>query len=903
MLRPASAIEAMTMAFGKHKGKSYEEVASADAGYVRWVMAIEAASGAMLEFQNFLKSRVGGGGGGGEAGSGVAPGPPPAGCAAFGSPPFPTQQQFSGGAAPLHSQLGAHQFGGSQQSSQPGPGSQPSAAAAFGASSQPFGQAGVGASQAFGHAATGASQPFSQSAVGVPQPAAAETLDGKTIFVLELIALDRVELRAERFDPEIGRSVGGTVWLPKPIWNEIMTWPGQQLIAERKCWTFPLANYKDILSRLSQRGWPVDPVPDFALNIVMTKANSSSSFGVPSLAPNPELPSVLMPYQREGVLFGLNQAQGRVLIGDEMGLGKTLQALVLATFFKEDWPVLVVCPSSLRFVWKEQAEKWLPDLCGNERVQVITKGKQDLQRDAAFWVISYNLLADSRTGSKFATRPGGEPHRVVICDESHNIKEWKAQRTKAVVQILQAAKRVMLLSGTPTRNSPDELHPQLCGLQVPGVPRPHVFRKRYCFEKQSRFGGGQKILRVAGARNTHELNLILTSSVMIRRLKKDVLSELPDKRRQRVPIEPANNKLVAEIRSSMANLAESEGLSALFKKLAAAKLPDVKEYVLEVLDRGDEKFIVFAHHHEMLDGIEAAMQKRLTQDGLTYIRIDGSTPAEKRLQLVNKFQEQDNCRVAVLSITACCEGLTMTAAGLVIFAELYWVPGTLEQAEARAHRIGTKHTKVIVEFLVVPGSPDDLIFRQLERKKRDTASVLDNVDQTFEAATQKARTMKRTVQDDEADSAVAGGSPGKRGRGRGRGHGAASTSGASSGAGGLERFNFLKRTRTEAPVDMPVDMPVDAGIAGIAAAVAAAGAAASAAAAAASGAPTEPGKSGGGTLGGGAAGAPVAIGDGFRPSFGRALGGCAASAPVGSFGAALEPGGFVVGDLDDSPNF
>merc|ERR1719464_2633463 len=115
------------------------------------------------------------------------------------------------------------------------------------------------------------------------------------------------------------------------------------------------------------------------------------------------------------------------------------------------------------------------------------------------------------------------------------------------------------------------------------------------------------------------------------------------------------------------------------------------------------------------------------------MRIDGTTQASKRLELVKKFQEDPSCRIALLSITACGEGLTLTAAGLVIFAELYWVPGAVEQAEARAHRIGTTHTKVVVEFLVVPNSPDEIIYNKLERKKKDTSHVLDGAVTSLDA--------------------------------------------------------------------------------------------------------------------------------------------------------------------------
>jgi len=174
----------------------------------------------------------------------------------------------------------------------------------------------------------------------------------------------------------------------------------------------------------------------------------------------------------------------------------------------------------------------------------------------------------------------------------------------------------------------------------------------------------------------------------------------------------------------------------LFLKTARAKLPAVKEYILEVLERGDEKAIIFAHHQLMMDEISALLEKELKKEQLFHVRIDGKTSASKRPGLVKQFQEDPTCRIALLSITACGEGLTLTAAGLVIFAELYWVPGAVEQAEARAHRIGTTHNKVVIEFLVVPNSPDERIYNCLERKKKDTSHVLDGVVESLEAVRQ-----------------------------------------------------------------------------------------------------------------------------------------------------------------------
>jgi len=224
---------------------------------------------------------------------------------------------------------------------------------------------------------------------------------------------------------------------------------------------------------------------------------------------------------------------------------------------------------------------------------------------------------------------------------------------------------------------------------------------------------------------------------MIRRQKKEVLSQLPAKRRQRVPLD-VEGRLLRDIQSDATDLGSSSGDSPaaanVFLQIAKAKLKAVKEYVAEVLERVDDKIIIFAHHKLMLDEIADVLGKHLSKIGNSYVRIDGGTPPAKRPDYVKQFQDDPNCRIALLSITACGEGLTMTAASMVIFAELYWVPGAVEQAEARAHRLGSTHSKIVVEFLVVPNSPDEQIYNLLERKKQDTSHVLDGMPESMNLA-------------------------------------------------------------------------------------------------------------------------------------------------------------------------
>jgi len=250
---------------------------------------------------------------------------------------------------------------------------------------------------------------------------------------------------------------------------------------------------------------------------------------------------------------------------------------------------------------------------------------------------------------------------------------------------------------------------------------------------------------------------------MGRRLKQDVLTQLPSKRRQRITLD--SSKLDAakmrEIDDALKRGTlltyddEVDGFEAapqvtgLFKLTAEAKVGGVKEYV-EYLLGNDLKFLVFGHHHLLLDGIE----QKLVECGVKYIRIDGHTPVLNRAEAVEQFQSREDVRVAVLSITACGQGLTLTAAHTVVFAELYWVPGQLLQAEDRCHRIGQEHC-VDVHYCIAEGSLDERVFLSLNKKRKDTTGILDGKESTMDAWKQTAASASVLKRPRDTESATA----------------------------------------------------------------------------------------------------------------------------------------------------
>uniref|UniRef100_A0A3Q4MWS3 SWI/SNF-related matrix-associated actin-dependent regulator of chromatin subfamily A-like protein 1 n=1 Tax=Neolamprologus brichardi TaxID=32507 RepID=A0A3Q4MWS3_NEOBR len=478
-------------------------------------------------------------------------------------------------------------------------------------------------------------------------------------------------------------------------------------------WNFSLEDYKRLMDLLSGiAAVEVEPLPRAIIQAFSARFDGTEAriLNVPEAdlsSIDPSLTRSLMPFQSEGVNFAVSK-QGRLLLADDMGLGKTIQAICIAAYYKKEWPLLVVTPSSVRFTWAEAFRRWLPSLTPDS-INVVVKAKDGL-RSGLINIISYDLL------SRMDKQQPGNPFNVLIMDESHFLKNMKTARCKAALPLLKVAKRVILLSGTPAMSRPAELYTQILAVRPTLFPRFHEFGIRYCDARQMTWGWDY-----TGSSNLGELKLLLEECLMLRRLKSEVLSQLPAKQRKvvTVTIDGINTRTKAALSAAAKQLAkghrnkmeEKEALLVFYNHTAEAKLQAIMEYIIDMLECGREKFLVFAHHKLILDHITTELGKK----NVGFIRIDGSTPSAERQQLCDRFQYSAKTCVAVLSITAANMGLTLHSADLVIFAELFWNPGVLIQAEDRVHRIG-QTSSVNIHYLVAKGTADDHLWPMIQEK-------------------------------------------------------------------------------------------------------------------------------------------------------------------------------------------
>jgi len=490
-----------------------------------------------------------------------------------------------------------------------------------------------------------------------------------------------------------------------PLIDMLKQLASAQYRASDRAWTFALAEH-DLLQQKVRGLFPAVKMSPLPLHILATFLRPSTA--EPSaidLSPvEAHLLDQLMPFQREGVQYGVSR-KGRVLIADDMGLGKTVEALALASYYRAAWPVLVVAPSSMRFAWQAAVLRWLPTV-GPQDISVITTGK-DFIGDSQVVVISYDLL--KKKGGELARKD----YQFVILDESHMVKEAKTGRYKAVEPLARGAAHLVLLSGTPALARPIELFTQVRLIDPNFYTNKKEFGVRYCDYKLKSIGRLQKVDDYSGASNTTELALLLKRHCMVKRTKEDVLPELLPKKRRKVELAVGREHLdqdMEERRAGAVHEGRQELLGQLYPATARVKLPAVLEHLRGLLEEG-RRFLVFCHHKTMLEGVA----DMLDQQGVDFIKIDGKVGSKERMELVDRFQTVDKVKVAVLSITAANAGITLTAAHLVVFAELFWNPGDLLQAEDRAHRIGQTHS-VICQYLVAKGTADDQLWPMVQGK-------------------------------------------------------------------------------------------------------------------------------------------------------------------------------------------
>lgn len=459
-----------------------------------------------------------------------------------------------------------------------------------------------------------------------------------------------------------------------------------------------------------------------ALAIEIAKAKRSSMTVTVSDIPVP-LGKALYPFQRAGVAFLLSHPSA--LLADEMGLGKTVQAICLINADPSISRVLVLCQLIKTADWMHETYAWLTRPLP---VQRFTSSFLPPMPAAGVLIGNYEAAV------KWADTLAAVPWDLVIIDESHHIKSPKAQRTKAALRIVRKARRKVFLTGTPLLNRPYELWTTLSALDPDRWRNWKWYFSRYCNDD------------IRGYARLTELNHILRSTIMIRRLKEQVLPDLPPKTRIFHRVEPtervrqlmsalmtqAND--VETLLSSMYTVRSYESgsfadaaadakpsgvfmtdMSKLRHELGLEKLPFVIEYAKNLLEETD-KLVVFCHHRDVAERIGAALS--------TPAVIHGGIANDERNRRIAMHRDDPAVKVLVGTLQAAGTGINLQHASHALFAEIDWVPAILTQAEDRLARIGQR-SHVTIHHVLFDGTLDDDIITRIVEKQDITRKAID----------------------------------------------------------------------------------------------------------------------------------------------------------------------------------
>jgi SWI/SNF-related matrix-associated actin-dependent regulator of chromatin subfamily A-like protein 1 len=417
----------------------------------------------------------------------------------------------------------------------------------------------------------------------------------------------------------------------------------------------------------------------------------------------------LAPFQWAAVRYAL-QARGTFL-ADEQGLGKTVEALA-SLEADGAYPAVVVCPASMKLGWERETQRWLP-----HRSVTVVQGRGALAPAADITIVNYEVVAAHQ--SVLARR---RPRALVI-DESHYCKNPQAKRTQAVRRLSAAITPDGLrlaLSGTPVLNHAEELIAQL---RIIG--------------RMEDFGSGARFARqFRGMVSEERLHWHMRRSCFLRRLKSEVLPQLPPKRQVVIPVglnneseyRLAERDVIAWLRSQPLDLSELNAkiaatlraqrlaqLGTLQRLAARGKLAAALAWIEDFLASG-EPLVVFARHVEV--------QRAVTARFPAALHLLGEDSLIRREETISAFQQPDGPPLIVCATRVAAQGITLTRASNVAFLELEWTPAMHDQAEDRCHRIGQRDA-VTAWYLLAANTIDETMARLIQSKRAIVAAVTD----------------------------------------------------------------------------------------------------------------------------------------------------------------------------------
>ena len=444
----------------------------------------------------------------------------------------------------------------------------------------------------------------------------------------------------------------------------------------------------------------------------------------------------LWPFQKADLAYALSRQN--TLIGDQPGLGKTPTSIVYANEIQAE-RVLVICPASIRLQWVNRIREW--SMLRPLLVHAILKSNHGVHPYANWTICSYEMARSDAIGRALAKHE----YDLLILDEAHYVKTSGSKRTRAIFgggrdphpfePLARRSRSILALTGTPLPNRPREayvLARNLCWDAIDWSSEQSFFERFNPVARREVTNeiGQTRIYNDERQGRHAELPNRLRANFMVRHLKKDVLKQLPECLIDVVRVDetgPIKAALKAESMLDLdpemltgADMAVMGQINAVRHQMGLALAPQAVEYIKTLLEGGEAKMLIFAHHVGVLDILE----KGLGQYG--FVRVDGRTGAVGKQKAVDEFQSDPTKRLFLGNLMATGTGTDglQRAASHVVFVESSWVPGENQQGIDRLHRIGQREG-VLVEFLVAPGSISERVLASALKKGMVIHQALD----------------------------------------------------------------------------------------------------------------------------------------------------------------------------------
>lgn len=462
----------------------------------------------------------------------------------------------------------------------------------------------------------------------------------------------------------------------------------------------------------------------------------------------------LFPFQRVGVRF--LESTGRALIADDMGSGKTVQLIrAVDRLGPEALPVLVVCPNSMKYTWKEEVERW-SDLTAAVVDGTAAQRKKAISANEDFTIINWeslrlhtNLAPYGSINLTDAEKKSKEMNDVdwgtVIADEAHRAKDPKSKQTRALWAVSRAAKYRFAATGTPIESNPAELWPIMNFISPDDFPVKTKYIDRYCLTSFNHFGG----MDIVGLRpeTSSEFHAIIDPK-MLRRPKDVILPQLPPKietlrlipfaaGKQKKAYDDMAKHMLAEMDDGSVLVATSPITQFVRLSQFASAYAEVNEdgavrlslpsnkadaFLDLIEEAGSESVVGFAESSQLINLIA----EKLKVAGISHGLITGDFSVPERQAVMGQFQA-GNIQV-LLGTAAAAEGITLTRARILVFIQRFWSSIKNAQAADRIHRIGQTADQVEIITFATKDTVDEHRELVLEQKGVALQEILKDDD-------------------------------------------------------------------------------------------------------------------------------------------------------------------------------